>query len=783
MSKVWFCCVIADQETSSESYRPKVADEDISDFKKWLCTDSLSPFQGNIPSSLRVYLHKASLRQNGGDQMTQNNTEQLESDLLLSKLETTGKCPVRAECCSTTEVLKDGLISTSHSLGISSKNISSFHISSSLFRAYADNRGRCWIGTKRRRRESGTTTTNKATISKKSKPNVEEEEEDDIQRVVKEGNFLSSISFWIYFLNYKPMTARFFLDELSKVPKNETGNDFKPDEHGFVVVPAHPRLPTAKQSERFEISKKKTVTLMQRKKIYELKTWIQTIGSQKGSLYVHGLQGVGKSHALYYIVCLLRATTTNNTRVIYIPDCANWGCGGENRWYSFLRDSILDAFCNDEEIVEMCETSNSNDEMHELFLNQVPQWCSENSIKLYAIIDQHNSLSDDKRKKEPFESLEQQVSSIWKEYGATLVLSASANNHYYLKAVSTDQWPTHNFYSGFDDEEVRHWAAKHGFSGDPLLSDLKDLIGFDTTVPLYLHRYLKEHGPRPITTERLDAFETSLTEEIRTRNDGFLTEFSNRERTFVKAVEHMAAEIPIEKGDTYFLNSQFMWRDEKGLIRCTTPIARTCLIKAVRTTWNFFALAEQLFSNTADFTNDTKGRVVEAYITQRLSQNNSRSYQFPIRVLNRTERGFHDPPVVIQSGFTVVEFAGNRAPSNISWDCDRVLLPRNSNYPAIDFAYWEATKKCLTGFQVTVGKLSDHKKTHFFRLRTTGRSLADDWKVTTGAMEVRLVWIVSSRQKGDVTDEQVSTTTNPQFYCLLKDFEDTLVRLKDVRLR
>jgi hypothetical protein len=77
------------------------------------------------------------------------------------------------------------------------------------------------------------------------------------------------------------------------------------------------------------------------------------------------------------------------------------------------------------------------------------------------------------------------------------------------------------FYSGFDDEEIQHRIAKYDFSGDPLLTDLKDFIG-STTVPLYLHRFLKDHGTGPIMTKKLNPFETSLTEEIRLHISGFL---------------------------------------------------------------------------------------------------------------------------------------------------------------------------------------------------------------------------------------------------------------------
>jgi hypothetical protein len=238
------------------------------------------------------------------------------------------------------------------------------------------------------------------------------------------------------------MTARSFQKNLSEVPANDARNDFKAKEHGVVLLPDHPSLPTAKQSERFWISAENTVTLMQRKKIHELKDWILINGAQKGALYVHGLQGVGKSHALYYIVCLLRTFGHQNTRVIYIPDCANWGEGDKYDWYYFLRDSVIDAFCLDQEVLEMCKTSDIS-EIRQLFKNKVPKWCLDNKIHLYAIIDQHNSLSDNQRQQEPFRSLEQTVSSTWKSYRATLVLSASANNHYYLKIVITDGWVTH----------------------------------------------------------------------------------------------------------------------------------------------------------------------------------------------------------------------------------------------------------------------------------------------------------------------------------------------------
>jgi hypothetical protein len=42
VSNIWFCCVVDGQETSSSPYGPNNK-ETIDDFKKWLCTDPLSP--------------------------------------------------------------------------------------------------------------------------------------------------------------------------------------------------------------------------------------------------------------------------------------------------------------------------------------------------------------------------------------------------------------------------------------------------------------------------------------------------------------------------------------------------------------------------------------------------------------------------------------------------------------------------------------------------------------------------------------------------------------------
>jgi hypothetical protein len=159
-------------------------------------------------------------------------------------------------------------------------------------------------------------------------------------------------------------------------------------------------------------------------------------GKTKGA-YLHGSQGVGKSHALYYAVCILRADPRN--RVIYIPDCKTWS-GTVINGIDFFLEAVVDAFHSDREVIDTLPVLNKIDRPtdrlqwesdFERFVKEfLPSYCESQGLFLFAVFDQHNGLTPDRRKQLPF-SLPETLPSIW-ERSALCVVSASANNEYHL---------------------------------------------------------------------------------------------------------------------------------------------------------------------------------------------------------------------------------------------------------------------------------------------------------------------------------------------------------------
>jgi hypothetical protein len=206
-------------------------------------------------------LHKASFKQNGKEQTAQNNA--LKHDFCLLELDTSYDQPLRVECCSTeASLLKDGEeapISTAHSSGLSSKKVFFSRFLSMFQMLIYPFVG--WV--QKDTSKVKTTSTASASIPKRSR--IMDFEDEHYHRTLHEGvcSFPPS-SFCSIIFSTPSMTARSFRENLSKVPANDARNDFKAKEHEFVLLPAHPSLPSAKQCERFWISAENIVMLMQR---------------------------------------------------------------------------------------------------------------------------------------------------------------------------------------------------------------------------------------------------------------------------------------------------------------------------------------------------------------------------------------------------------------------------------------------------------------------------------------------------------------------------------------
>ena len=107
------------------------------------------------------------------------------------------------------------------------------------------------------------------------------------------------------------------------------------------------------------------------------------------ALYIHGPHGVGKSHSLFEVVCLLR--NNPNNRVIYIPDCGGWL--GSIDPVDFLLNNICYSFAEDTEVIELCSLVKKEYDMKILLCDFLPKYCLRNNLQLYGIFDQHNALT------------------------------------------------------------------------------------------------------------------------------------------------------------------------------------------------------------------------------------------------------------------------------------------------------------------------------------------------------------------------------------------------------
>ena len=138
-------------------------------------------------------------------------------------------------------------------------------------------------------------------------------------------------------------------------------------------------------------------------------------------------------------------------------------------------------------------------------------------------------------------------------------------------------------------------------------------------------------------------------------------------------------------------------------ITALNPVARDALITYhVESLISSLILVAELVLGGKNFTNDTKGRIVEKYITTALKV--SKSYSFPSKII--TTNGLLTVKHILKNAELndVVPFSGSKLPLPNSFDRKEstLFLPKSSNYPGLDFFIWNPLEEILMGFQVTV---------------------------------------------------------------------------------
>lgn len=238
----------------------------------------------------------------------------------------------------------------------------------------------------------------------------------------------------------------------------------------YTTFPEFPLLKITKRR-RFNVVGDK-IGIMYRSTTANLFDFITLHYGKNPAVYIHGPQGVGKSHSLYEVVCRLRQDASN--RVIYIPDCGGWSdiSVGTKPLETLLR-AVAIGFPNDQTVTNQCDAVSVDDSSVWKLLEGLPEYCISKALKLYIVFDQHNGISPYNRTLFPFSIVEDALpsSEYWKK--ALIVVSASANNSYYLKVASQHSWPEFTLFWGFNSDEFQAWVTKEQFfEGDPILGQV-----------------------------------------------------------------------------------------------------------------------------------------------------------------------------------------------------------------------------------------------------------------------------------------------------------------------
>jgi hypothetical protein len=509
-----------------------------------------------------------------------------------------------------------------------------------------------------------------------------------------------------------------------------------------------------------------TVDLMHREVTTGLEKFLKDNRGQP-AVYIHGPQGVGKSFSLYEIVCRFRSQA--NTRVVYIPDCGGWGAlmqeESADEAVSFLLYAILLAFPDDASIEQLCLDCELEQQSVVALLKHLPIYCEKNGLELFAVFDQHNSLKPELRTKFPFSVVESLLPYLadWKLNKALVVVSASANNSYFLKVAADERWPDFPMSKCFSESEFDAWVVKEGFF---VGLDHDSVKHWTSLVPLELRilgdTYKKMKHANPLLSLTQDALKKVLDQYTNDRERTLFEQQQKFESEYFKAPEDKDAHIRAvvwmslgisgntDKGAAKLLNLQLMYVDD-GVVKPTTPLARRLLLsrhnKEFETIFN--TTASQVFKASLDeFTADAKGRTYERYVIRQLEA--EKSIHVKAAVIDTTKPPAAWATVAIDiSNCQVIHFLGNKTNASVAWNSSAMIVPDNPNYPDVDVMIFDPSRGLFVAAQFTVTAPLKHSR-NFFELKDGG-VLSDLWKLKSkgGIKLIRMLWVTVTKDIKD----------------------------------
>jgi hypothetical protein len=583
----------------------------------------------------------------------------------------------------------------------------------------------------------------------------------------------------------------------------------------YATLPPHPSLLYTSRR-RFALGGER-FSFMRRQRSRDVADWLLAqLLSGEFATYIQGPQGVGKSHLLYDAVLLLNAT--HGCRVVYQHDCASWARFANmpiKATLYFLR-SVAMAFPHDADVLDLCKQFTDSvsimsdvvaaeDAVCDMFLPQLGDLCERLNLKVFFVFDQHNSLTPEMRAAFPYTLPESQLLSVLQLRGVGMVvISASANNEYYLKVATMEPpLPTRLVTSGFDVDELRVFLLhERMFQQSPLEdAQLQELSVATNRYPLELallreaHNALQALGAAPVTVQRcIDVYVHGdvVLGVLAGRIETFaarIAAFDKRVRSdpaerqqLINGVVCMRLELPLSTfPHAVLLNLGICYKSDVpqsavfsqlsprgGPAEYICPVTPAALKAAV----SFYSLdaaysereisAVSFIFQSAQVSRAVKGRILEDYILQQLST--ASSFQLVARKYKADEKlGAETVSLADFRGVQTVRWYGEIPAVVLDVNKDALLWPFAYNYPGVDAMLWKADSKTLLLLQITLSSVAEHKSNFW----AANPDLKSRWADKLGATQIRELWLTPTTSQNSTKGD--SSKHKGQYVCTFAD--------------
>lgn len=587
---------------------------------------------------------------------------------------------------------------------------------------------------------------------------------------------------------------RVFLDALPGVAA--AFNNASPE---YITLAAHPSLQCTDRG-RFSFLDAEMHAFMHRPPTPEndVVRWLKdtlSSGASRGA-YLQGPQGIGKSHLLYEAVVHFFCEPAGY-RVVYISDCKAWGAlrnQASQATQFFIRAVAMACVReSDAELLQLCRDISERAALLEgeslleriivsEFLPRLGDLLRASDLRLFFIFDQHNGLSVADRGRFPFNLPELGLLQTTQlRLVSMVVVSASANNQYFLKVASIEPpWPTMMITDGFTEAEAALFLSKHNVIVST--DDMEQLRYVTNFMPLELDVFCAAHDafrkanvPDCSIRLILQAYEMGSaspyiigrrqTMEARVRL--FHSELAAgpdpefQLKGLRNSIVCMDYGLPLSSFQRRtrldysisFLSSRPHWQAVGGppgtaldYIRPVTPLALD-VAKAFYAHEQGYAETEVLFIThaftSAALSPDVKGRVLEQYIVSQLARPGSTLLiRGRVILMDGTSSKRIYNLVETSRPFELVRWYGNDVPllSNLGVNSPTLFWPHSPTYPGVDALIWIPEKKTLWLAQITLSAVGEHKS----NIWAEQPGLQSRWRATLGGISqdnVKGLWI------------------------------------------